>query len=80
MYPGTPCGIDGPVPSIRLKNIRDSMEDWEYFAILEKLSGRDTVNKIVASVAPNWWACSEDPAVIEATREKLADAILKLKK
>lgn len=80
LYPGTPCGIDGPVPCIRLKNIRDSMEDWEYFAILEKLAGKDAVNKIVASVAPNWWASSEDPAVIEATREKIADEILKLKK
>jgi hypothetical protein len=80
LYPGTPCGIDGPVPCIRLKNIRDSMEDWEYFALLEKLAGRDAVNKIVASVAPNWWASSEDPAVIEATREKLAAEILKLKK
>ncbi len=80
MYPGTPCGIDGPVPCIRLKNIRDSMEDWEYFAILEKLAGRAAVNKIVASVAPNWWASSEDPAIIEATRERLADEILKFKK
>ena len=72
MYPGVPCGIDGPVSCIRLKNIRDSMEDWEYFAILEKLAGKDAVNKIVSEVAPNWWATSEDPAVIEAARERLA--------
>ena len=62
MYPGVPCGIDGPVSCIRMKNIRDSMEDWEYFAILEKLAGKDAVNKIVSEVAPNWWATSEDPA------------------
>jgi len=80
MYPGVPCGIDGPVSCIRLKNLRDTMEDWEYFAILEKLAGKDAVNKIVAEVAPNWWATSEDPAVIEATREKLANEILKFKK
>jgi hypothetical protein len=80
MYPGVPCGIDGPVPCIRLKNIRDSMEDWEYFALLEKLAGKDEVNKIVARIAPNWWATSEDPAAIEAAREKLAEEILKLKK
>ena len=80
MYPGVPCGIDGPVSCIRLKNIRDSMEDWEYFAILEKLAGKDAVNKIVSEVAPNWWGSSEDPAVIEAARERLAAEILKLKK
>jgi hypothetical protein len=80
MYPGVPCGIDGPISSIRLKNIRDSMEDWEYFAILEKLAGRDEVNKIVASVAPSWWATTGNPATIESAREKLAEEILKLKK
>jgi hypothetical protein len=80
MYPGVPCGIDGPVSCIRLKNIRDSMEDWEYFAILEKLAGRDVVNKIVSEVAPNWWRTSEDPAAIEASREKIANEILSLKK
>ena len=80
MYPGVPCGIDGPVSSIRLKNVRDAMEDWEYFALLEKLAGKDAVNKIVSDVAPNWWGTSEEPAVIEAAREKIAAEILKLKK
>jgi len=32
LYPGKPCGINGPVASIRLKNMRDGMEDYEYFA------------------------------------------------
>jgi hypothetical protein len=80
MYPGVPCGIDGPVPCIRMKNLRDSMEDWEYFALLEKLAGRDAVTKIVSEVAPNWWASSEDPHQILSTREKIANEILKLKK
>lgn len=80
MYPGVPCGIDGPVPCIRLKTLRDSMEDWEYFAILEKLEGRDAVNRIVSTVAPDWWASSEDPSVIERARESLAAEIVRLKK
>jgi hypothetical protein len=80
MYPGVPCGIDGPISCIRMKNLRDSMEDWEYFAILEKIAGKDAVNKIVSDVAPNWWGTSEDPAAIEAARERLASEILKLKK
>jgi hypothetical protein len=80
MYPGVPCGIDGPISCIRLKNVRDSMEDWEYFALLEKLAGRDAVTKIVSEVAPEWWASSEDPLTILRTREKIAGEILKLKK
>lgn len=79
LYPGIPCGIEGPVSCIRLKALRDSMEDYEYFAILEKLAGRESVTKIVTSVAPEWWATTEDPKVIYSAREKIANEILKLK-
>ncbi|MHC4682563.1 MAG: hypothetical protein ACYTEK_28260 [Planctomycetota bacterium] len=30
---------------MRVKNLRDGMEDYEYFAILEKLAGRSAVKK-----------------------------------
>jgi len=79
-YPGVPCGIDGPVPSMRVKNIRDGMEDYEYFVILEKLTGKEAVKKIVDSIAPNWWNFSKDPDRFLAGREKLAEEILRVKK
>jgi hypothetical protein len=79
-YPGTPCGIDGPIASIRVKNLRDGMEDYEYFAILEKLAGKETVEKIVSTVAPNWWDFTKEPAKFLSAREKLAEEILKRKK
>ncbi len=79
-YPGTPCGIDGPVCSMRLKNLRDGMEDYEYFAILEKLAGREAAKKIVDTIAPNWWDFSKDPQDFLAARQKLAEQILRLMK
>lgn len=33
LYPGQPAGIDGPVPSIRLKLIREALEDYQYMAM-----------------------------------------------
>ena len=78
-YPGEPCGIDGPVPCIRLKNLRDGMEDYEYFALLERLAGREAVDQIVRRIAPNWWGFSRDPGAIAAAREELAGAIVKAK-
>jgi len=78
-YPGVPCGIDGPVSSMRLKNLRDGMEDYEYFAILERLAGKEAVKKIVSIIAPNWWNFSKDPDEFLAAREKLAEQILRLK-
>lgn len=80
MYPGTPCGIDGPIASMRLKNIRDGMNDYEYFVILEKLAGRDVVTKIVSQEAPNWWAVSYDPKTVLSTRERIANEIMRFQK
>ena len=77
MYPGIPCGIRGPVSCIRFKNIRESMEDYEYLALLEKQAGREAVLNFVNEIAPNWWETSEDPEQILAVRERLALEILK---
>jgi hypothetical protein len=79
-YPGVPCGIDGPVSCMRAKNLRDGMEDYEYFVILEELAGKDVVRKIVDTIAPDWWSFSKDPGEILAARERLAREILRLKK
>jgi hypothetical protein len=80
IYPGAPCGIDGPISCMRLKNLRDGMEDYEYFALLEKLAGREAVTKIVSTVAPNWWNGVGEPKAFLAARERIAGEILKMKK
>jgi Glycoside hydrolase 123, catalytic domain/Glycoside hydrolase 123, N-terminal domain len=77
-YPGVPCGIDGPIPCMRLKNLRDGMEDYEYFVILEELAGKKAVDKIVDSVAPEWWQFAKDPQIFLSAREKMANEILRL--
>ncbi len=74
-YPGVPCGIDGPVACIRLKNLRDGMEDYEYFAILEARAGAGAVKPIVDKVAPNWWDYCRDPQALLAARRELAEAV-----
>jgi|WetSurMetagenome_2_1015567.scaffolds.fasta_scaffold550844_2 hypothetical protein len=43
-----------------------------------ELAGRAEVNRLVSSVAPHWWATSDDPSAIEAAREALANEIVKL--
>lgn len=75
-YPGAACGIDGPVASIRLKNIRDGMEDYEYFALLEKRAGPAAVQKLVDRIAPNWCDYCRDPETLLAVRRELAQQIL----
>jgi hypothetical protein len=79
-YPGVPCGIDGPVVSMRMKNLRDGMEDYEYFAILERLADRESVKKFVDTIASKWWNFSKDPKEILAVRKRIAQKIIYLKK
>jgi hypothetical protein len=76
-YPGAPCGIDGPVASMRLKNLRDGMEDYEYFVLLEKRAGAAAVQKIVDRIAPNWWDYARDPQAILAARRDMAEQIVR---
>ena len=56
------------------------MEDYEYFAILEQLAGKEIVKKIVNTVAPNWWNFSKEPEKFLAAREELAEEIMKRQK
>ncbi|GFK93911.1 hypothetical protein NNJEOMEG_01749 [Fundidesulfovibrio magnetotacticus] len=78
-YPGTPDVIGGtkeiPVPSIRLKAIRDGFEDFEYLALLEKLGGRSEAESICAQVGNGPFAWRDDPDAMAKARALLADAI-----
>ncbi|MDY0169533.1 MAG: DUF6067 family protein [Thermoguttaceae bacterium] len=75
-YPGVPCGIDGPVASMRLKNLRDGMEDYEYFALLEQRGGAEAAQKVVNRIAPTWWEYTRDPQALLDARRELAEAIV----
>jgi hypothetical protein len=71
-FPGKDAGIDGPVTTIRLKNIREGLEDYEYFTILEKAGHAAFVKEMVDEVCPEWWDYTNDPQVLYNIREQLA--------
>ncbi|MBI3856588.1 MAG: DUF4091 domain-containing protein [Planctomycetes bacterium] len=74
-YPGTDAGIDGPVASMRLKALRDGLEDYEYLV----LAGDAGAAK-AAALAKSWTKWETDPAKLAAAREELAKIILEKKK
>ncbi len=43
LYPGQPAGIGGPVTSIRLKLIREAMEDYEYMVLASQGESGDGI-------------------------------------
>ncbi len=63
VYPAGAVGYDGIVPTIRLKALRDSIEDYEYLAILQRLGKSAEADKIVAPLAESFFKWEKDPAL-----------------
>lgn len=47
LYPGQPAGIAGPVTSIRLKLVREALEDYEYMALAASLGGEGGFREVM---------------------------------
>jgi len=77
LYPGADAGIDGPITSIRLKNIREGMEDYEYFNILTDLGEKEFADEQVRKLIQTWFSWEKNPDKLMEIREKLAQRILK---
>jgi hypothetical protein len=80
LYPGADAEIAGPVTSIRLKNIREGMEDYEYFKVLEDLGDKEFVDKQVREIIQTWFSWEPNPDRLMEARERLAKRILELRK
>jgi hypothetical protein len=78
-YPGRPDRIGGrsdiPIESIRLKLIREGMEDYEYLALLAKLDGRQSADQYAGQIvkAPYLW--ESRPEVFLKVRQNLGESL-----
>ena len=77
IYPGQYIGLDEPVATIRLYNIADGMEDYDYFALAEAKYGREWVDNEIAKVVTSATVYTSDNALFEQVRRELGDAIAK---
>ena len=76
VYPGRAVGYDGIAPSLRLKALRDSIEDYEYLAMLERSGAAAAAEKVILPVAGSWFQWETDPAAYESARARLAELII----
>ncbi|MFW9848090.1 MAG: glycoside hydrolase domain-containing protein [Candidatus Thorarchaeota archaeon] len=80
LYPGLQAGLEElPVVSIRLKIIREGIEDFDYFRILKGLGKEEICNSIVDSISDGWydqngWLTNPENLMLE--RRNLADTII----
>ncbi len=76
VYPARAVGYDGIAPSLRLKALRDGIEDYEYLAILERLGLEKRAQDVAVPLAGSWFKWSGDPAAYERARALLAGMIV----
>lgn len=74
VYPGSQVGLNQVVPSMRLKWIRDGVEDYEYLQIL-KQTNPSLALQIAQSVGPNWINWTRTASALDTAREQAGNAI-----
>jgi len=71
LYPGT----DGPLPSIRLAQVRDGIEDYEWLQMLEHRAGRAAADAMTGELIRSMTDFTRDPAALRRVRARIADAL-----
>ncbi|GIP35380.1 DUF4091 domain-containing protein [Paenibacillus sp. J2TS4] len=88
-YPGTELGIDGPIGTIRLEVLRESMEDYEYLwhyeqrlheiaaklGIEDTFSYRDAIRPFYDRLYENIKTFEENPELVMQVRREIAREI-----
>ncbi|HYE06799.1 MAG TPA: glycoside hydrolase domain-containing protein [Planctomycetota bacterium] len=72
VYPGAQVGLPHVVPSMRLKWLRDGVDDYDYLALLSRDGRADAALAIARTIAPDWSGWTRDPAAARAARDRLA--------
>jgi hypothetical protein len=75
IYPGNAVGYEGPLPSIRLKAVRQAMQDYEYLKLLSDKGGKADADRIVANIATDFYSWNSKIADLLAAREAIAQHI-----
>lgn len=75
IYPGKKVGVDGPVSSVRLEILQDSLEDFDYLTLADERLGPEVTRSFVARVARAHADWEKDPMKLESVRRELGKAL-----
>ena len=78
-YPGRPARIGGstdiPIESIRLKLIREGLEDYEYLAMLDRLAGKRAADEFADRIVTKPYRWESRPEVFLRVRQEMGEAL-----
>jgi hypothetical protein len=78
LYPPGPISSTESAPGIRLKAIRDGIQDYEYAQILKTLGQVPFLNSVILPIATSWSNWSHDPNALEGARLQLGQLLHQL--
>lgn len=71
-YPGTAAGFNGPIVSMRLQQIREGFEDYEYLKLLDDRGDQAFADEIVRTIARSWTDWDKRPQALYDARAAIA--------
>ena len=78
LYPPGPIASSESAPGIRLKAIRDGIQDYEYLHLLNSLGQLSLINSLVAPIASSWTNWTHDPNALVNVRQQLGQELHQL--
>jgi hypothetical protein len=78
VYPPAPIASTESAPGIRLKAIRDGIQDYEYAQMLKNLGNLGTVDTTLLPIATGWSNWSHDPNALQNARMQLGQLLHQL--
>jgi hypothetical protein len=78
LYPPGPIASSEPAPGIRLKAIRDGIQDYEYAQLLKNQGQASYIDFVLKPIAAGWTKWTHDPTDIENVRQKFGQQLQQL--
>lgn len=75
VYPGEDVGVQGTVPSLRLKWIRKGVEDYEYIELMKKAGKGNVALELARQVGQDFRHWNADPTVLFEVRKRMGEAL-----
>ncbi len=76
VYPARAVGYEGIAPSMRLKALRDGIEDYDLLTLAAQHGKAAEARRLVTALTPSWFDWNSDEAAYDNAREKVAELIL----
>lgn len=78
LYPPGPIASSEPAPGIRLKAIRDGIQDFEYAQLLKNQGQASYVDFVLKPIGASWTKWTHDASDLESVRQKFGQQLQQL--